>query len=133
MVKVALFLTLEQVLFIHEDQVDRYGGSHGVRDLGLLESAILRSQTTFGGVDLYITIFDKAAALMHSLLLNHPFVDGNKRTAVVSALSFLELNGYSLKVNDKELEKFALMVENKKPSIEFIANWLKKHSILLKK
>lgn len=128
MVKSTLFLTLEQALFIHEDQVDRYGGGHGVRDFGLLESAILRSQTTFGGIDLYVTIFDKAAALMHSLLLNHPFVDGNKRTAVVCALAFLELNGFSLKVTDKDLERFALMVENKKPSIEFISKLLKKHS-----
>lgn len=127
--KITVFLTLEQVLFIHEEQIDKYGGSHGVRDLALLESAILRAQTTFGGIDLYATIYDKAAALMHSLLLNHPFVDGNKRTAVVSALVFLELNGCILKVTDHELEKFALMIENKKPSIEFISKWLKKHSV----
>src|SRR3990172_10842143 len=96
--KVIFFITLEQLLTIHEDQIDRYGGSHGIRDLNLLESALFRPQTTFSGEDLYKTIFDKAAALMHSLILNHPFVDGNKRTAVVAAIIFLLQNGWMLKV-----------------------------------
>lgn len=122
------FLTLEQVLYIHEDQIEKYGGSHGVRDLTLLESAILRPQTTFGGRELYESIFDKAAALMHSLLLNHPFIDGNKRTAIVSSLAFLEFNGFSLTATNKKLEKYALLIENQKPSIEAISTWLKKHS-----
>lgn len=128
MTKKVLFLTLEQVLLIHEDQIEKYGGSHGVRDLGLLESAILRPQTTFGGVDLYESLFDKAAALTHSLLLNHPFVDGNKRTAVVSVLTFLELNGLSISTSNKNLVDFALSVENKKIPIEKIAGWLKKYA-----
>lgn len=122
------FLTLEQVIYIHENQIDLYGGIHGIRDLGLLESAILRPQTTFGGVDLYVSIFDKAAALIHSLLLNHAFVDGNKRTAVTSTLTFLELNGFSVVTANQKLEEFGLWVENKKPSIEKIATWLKRHS-----
>lgn len=128
MTKKVQFLTLEQVLLIHEDQIEKYGGSHGVRDLGLLESAILRPQTTFGGVDLYGSLFDKAAALTHSLLLNHPFVDGNKRTAVVSVLTFLELNGLSITTTNKNLVNFALSVENKKIPIEKIASWLKKYA-----
>jgi len=123
-----IFLTLEQVLVIHEDQIERYGGSHGVRNLALLESAIFRPQSTFGGKDLYVTLFDKASSLLHSILLNHPFIDGNKRTAVVSTITFLELNGYLLQISQKGLVQFALNVENKKITVEKIATWLKDHS-----
>ena len=126
------YLTLEQVLLIHEDQVDRYGGSHGLRDIALLESAIYRSQATFGGIDLYPSIFEKAGALVHSLLLNHPFVDGNKRTAIASMLVFLELNNYSFFVSQKELVTTALSIENKKWNIEKISLWLQKHSKKIK-
>ena len=123
-----IYLTLEQVLLIHEDQVVRYGGSSGLRDLSLLESAIFRPQSTFGGEDLYQTIFDKVAALMHSLILNHVFVDGNKRTGTASMLVFLELNGYRLKVSQKVLVEAAMNVESKRWNIEEIATWLKKNS-----
>src|SRR3989344_1580898 len=107
-----IFLTLEQLVTIHNDQIERYGGSHGIRDLGLLESALLRPQTTFGGQDLYLTIFDKAASLLHSLLMNHAFVDGNKRTAMTTTLVFLELNGYTLSVSQDQLVQTALRIEN---------------------
>lgn len=123
-----VFLTLEQILLIHYDQVERYGGSLGVRDFSLLESAIFRSQTTFGGSDLYPTIFDKAAALMHSLILNHAFVDGNKRTGTASCLVFLQLNGHALKVSQKELVEVALSVESKKLDIEKLSLWLLNNS-----
>lgn len=122
------FLNLEQVLVIHEDQIERYGGGSGLRDLPLLESAIYRPQATFGGNDLYPTFFDKAAALMHSLILNHPFLDGNKRTGTVSAIVFLELNGYSPRVSQKELVSAALHVHAKDWNIEEIASWLQKNS-----
>lgn len=127
-----VFLTLEQVLVIHEGQIERYGGSHGLRDLALLESAVFRPQTTFDGIDLYLSLFDKAAAFLHSLLLNHPFVDGNKRTAIASSLIFLELNRYRLSIGQKKLENFALSVENKKWDVEKISAWLKKYSKKLK-
>ena len=123
-----IFLTLEQILIIHEDQLERYGGSFGLRDLPLLESAIFRPQSSFGGEDLYVTIFDKAAAMMHSLLKNHAFVDGNKRTATVSTIMLLELNRYKLAVNQKELVEFAMHVENEALSLDEIASWLQKHS-----
>lgn len=122
-----LYLTLEQVLIIHTDQIERYGGSHGLRDLGLLESAVFRPQSSFGGEELYPTILDKAAALTHSLLLNHSFVDGNKRTAVASLLVFLKLNKVKLVCSGEELIAFAMWVENKKPSLEEIAGWIEKH------
>lgn len=121
------FLTFEQILVIHYDQIEKYGGSHGLRDLSLLESAIFRPQTTFGNEELYASIYTKAAALMHSLLLNHPFVDGNKRTSVVSCLVFLRMNGKSIRVSQKELVNVALSVESKKWDVEQLANWLEKN------
>lgn len=122
------FLDIEQVLIIHTDQIERYGGSHGLRDLGLLESAVFRSQATFGKEDLYPSIFGKAAALFQPLVLNHPFIDGNKRTATASTLVFLEMNGYSIKVGQKVLVKFVLQIEKETLEIEQISSWLKKNS-----
>ena len=123
----AIYLSLEQVITIHEDQVIRYGGSSGLRDVPLLESAVFRPQSSFGGEDLYPTIFDKAASLMHSLILNHPFIDANKRTGTASMLVFLELNGYRLKVPQKALVEVAKGVESKKISLDELGDWLKKH------
>lgn len=76
------YLTVKDVLLLHQMQIDAFGGSHGLRDLGLLESALMRPQATFDEADLYKSLFDKGAALLHSLLMNHQFVDGNKRTAM---------------------------------------------------
>lgn len=122
------YLTPHKVLFIHDQVVKRTGGSHGVRDLGLVESAVYRPQATFDGNDLYIGIFDKAAALLQSLLKNHPFVDGNKRTALTASGLFLRLNGYKLINAKKEEVKFAIRVDNQHLDISEISNWLQKHS-----
>lgn len=121
------YLTPQNVIQIHFEIVEETGGAQGLRDLGLLESAVLRAQATFGGKDLYPTITIKAAALVHSLLLNHVFVDGNKRTATISMVEFLILNGKKFKAANKEIVDFALWVENKKPTVEQIASWIKKH------
>lgn len=123
-----LFLTFEQAITIHDDQIERYGGKHGIARIELLESAIMRPQTTFGGQQLYPSLFDKAAALMHSLIMNHAFIDGNKRTASVSAITFLELNGYRLEVGQKDLIDATLEVRRKKLDIKKLSAWLKKHS-----
>lgn len=123
------YLTPQQILAIHDRMIKLFGGSNGIRDLGLLESAAARPQASFDGVDMYETIFEKSAELLRSLLKNHPFVDGNKRTAVASTGIFLKLNGYRLlNQHEKELE-FALKVENESVSFEDIAAWLKKYSI----
>ncbi|OGY11507.1 MAG: hypothetical protein A3H88_01810 [Candidatus Blackburnbacteria bacterium RIFCSPLOWO2_02_FULL_44_9] len=108
--------------------IKRYGGAHGLRDVGLLESAVARPQASFAGEDFYPTVFEKAAALMHSLLKNHPFVDGNKRTAYASAGIFLELNGFELANLHRASFLFTKKVENTKLTIEQIAAWLKKNS-----
>ena len=87
------FLTLAEVLEIHKSQIELHGGSHGLRDLGLLESAVAIPQASFGGRYLHDSIFQMAAAYAFHIAENQPFLDGNKRTALASALVFLELNG----------------------------------------
>lgn len=122
------FLSLDEILAIHYDQINRYGGAHGVHDFNLLISAASRLQASFGGCDLYPNLFSKAAALIHSLVLNHPFVDGNKRTAIASTTRFLFINDYILKMSKEELIDFPLKIESKKLDMENITLWLKKHS-----
>lgn len=124
--KEIVYISLEDLLIIHTDQVERYGGSHGIRDLGLIESALFRPQSSFDGEDLYIDFFQKAAVLVHSLLLNHAFVDANKRTAMTAVLVFLELNGFNLQVAQEELIDAAKSIENKAWDVKDIAYWLKK-------
>lgn len=123
-----VFLTFEQVLAIHDNQIELYGGSHGIRELSLLESAVMRPQTTFAGRDLYPTLFEKAAVLMHSLVMNHPFIDGNKRTGTVSALTFFEINSIRISSKQGELEQLSLKLESKKINLQDLADWFKKHS-----
>lgn len=91
-----MFLTLAEVIEIHRDQIERYGGQPGVRDLNLLHSALAMPEASFGGEFLHGDIFEMAAAYAFHLCQNHPFFDGNKRTGLVCALVFLELNGISL-------------------------------------
>lgn len=122
-----VFLTLEQILALHEDLIERYRGSYGIRELNLLESAIFRSQVTFGGNELYETLFDKAAVIMHSLILNHPFLDGNKRTGTISALQFLSENSIEIFASQEEILVLALNIESKKLNVKQIAQWLEKH------
>ena len=98
-----LFLTLDEVLGIHADQIRRYGGSPGLRDLRLLQSALGMPETTFEGEFLHGTLFEKAAAYLFHIARNHPFLDGNKRTALMCALVFLGLNDQRLEADPKAL------------------------------
>ena len=91
-----LFLTLAEVLRFHEYQIQRFGGEQGIRDTGLLESAIAQPRASFAGQWLHPTLYAMAAAYAFHICKNHPFLDGNKRTAMVAALVFLEINGISL-------------------------------------
>ena len=119
------YLTPQEVLFIHARLIATTGGEHGIRDLGLLESAVARPQATFDGADLYPELFLKTAALMESLSQNHPFVDGNKRTAITAAAMFLQLNGTRLQITNAEMERFTMMVVGERPSLDAIATWFK--------
>lgn len=122
------FLILEEVLAIHDDQIERYGGSHGIRSLALLESAIARPQATFGGEELYPDLFIKGAVLMQGLILNHAFVDGNKRTGSVAMARFFFINSRKLICSNRALVDIAFRIEAKKISLEELAIWLKKNS-----
>lgn len=123
-----IFLSTTQVLFIHTRAIKKFGGSDGVRNLGLIKSAVARPQSTFGGKYLYNTIFDKAASLLQSLLKNHPFIDGNKRTSLTSAAIFLKNNGYKLINTHKEEVNFTIRVDQENLDIEQISQWLKERS-----
>ncbi|MHB8845353.1 MAG: type II toxin-antitoxin system death-on-curing family toxin [Nitrospirota bacterium] len=123
------YLTAEQALFIHARLIAETGGMHGVRDVGLLRSAVERPRATYGGKDLYRDLFRKAAALMESLVGNHPFLDGNKRTAITAAGLFLMLNGYELDASQKELEAFTLGMALRKSDVQGAAEWFRKHSM----
>jgi len=99
------FLTVDEVLYFHEMQIDRFGGSRGVRDSGMLESAVAMPQAGFGGEYLHRDIFEMAAAYLFHLVMNHPFVDGNKRTGTHAALVFLADHGYTLALSqDKKYD-----------------------------
>jgi death on curing protein len=125
---VTLYLTEEQVLFIHYRLVSEIGGEHGVRDIGLLQSAVARPKATFDNQELYTNIYEKAAALMESLVNNHPFIDGNKRTGIACTVLFLRQNGIAFSAKNSELEKFTLRVASSKIELSEIAKWLKNHS-----
>jgi death-on-curing protein len=122
------YLTLEEVLLLHARLIQRTGGSGGVRDLGLLDSALARPQATFGGEDLYPGLWHKAAALMHSLVKNHPFVDGNKRAALTATGLFLELNGYTMMATNEEALDFTRQVVLDEVDVEAMAAWLEGHT-----
>jgi death-on-curing protein len=102
-VKEPAFLTLDEVLALHADQIERYGGSPGLRDLGLLESAVAAPRATFGGTLLHPTFPEMAAAYLFHLVQNHPFVDGNKRVGLAAAIAFLGLNDVWLEAEEDDL------------------------------
>jgi death-on-curing protein len=125
---VTICLTAEQVLFIHYRLLSETGGEHGVRDLGLLESAVARPRATFDRQELYRDIFEKAAAPMESLINNRPIADGNKRTGIACAVLFLQQNGVSFSAKNTELAKFPLRVASADAGHPEITKWLRKHS-----
>jgi death-on-curing protein len=122
------FLSAEQILFIHARLVEETGGSHGVRDLHMLISAIGKTMARFDNQDLYPDLFSKVAALMESLLRNHPFVDGNKRTGATAAGLFLRRNGYRLTASNSDLASITMRIAQSQTSVAELANWLRENS-----
>ncbi|MGE3975749.1 MAG: type II toxin-antitoxin system death-on-curing family toxin [Bdellovibrionales bacterium] len=121
--KVKLYPTLAETLELHQRLIERFGGKGGVRDMGLLESALMRPQTGY-----YKSLSLEAAALLQSLTQNHAFVDGNKRVAFATTAIFLRMNGYRLKVDADNGESFIIeRVIKRKIDIDEIADWLEKH------
>ncbi len=122
------YIQIEEVLAIRDAVMKVTGGRKGILDFTLLHSAIKRPKATFTGRDLYPNIFDKAAALIHSMIQNHPFNDGNKRTALAATVRFLHINGYKICASHKEIIDFTLKIQKKNFHFEDISTWLKKHS-----
>ena len=122
------FLTLDEVVAIHQDQVQRYGGSPDLRDPGLLDSAAAMPRAAFGGSLLHADLFDMAAAYLFHIIQDHPFVDGNKRTGVAAALVFLDLNGVEVLVDDDELVGMVLEVAQGRADKRAIASFLRAHA-----
>src|ERR1700683_1926315 len=117
------YLTVVEVLAMHADQIERYGGTHGVRDQGLLEAALYRPQTGY-----YADLIEETAALWESLSQNHPFVDGNKRTAFAAAYTFLAINGWRLTAGAEPAIAFITgLYEVSQFSFEKLAPWLREN------
>lgn len=123
------FLTLEQVLELHHLQLALFGGSSGVRDQGLLESAMGNVEATFGGDYLHATTFEMAAAYLYGICRNHPFVDGNKRTAAAAALTFLDLNGIEIVATEDALYDLVIGVAEGRVPKEDVASFLEQHAL----
>ncbi len=126
------YLTAEGILVIHSEIIDKTGGLHGVRDIGLLMSIVEKPKSKFGGKDLYVGIFKKAATYLESIVQYHVFLDGNKRTGAISAVRFLFINGYEFTATNKDFENFVIKVAVEKLDLETISTWLKKHSKKIK-
>ena len=126
--KPPLFLTVDEVMAIHADQIERYGGSLGLRDLELLKSAVAMPESGFGDQYLHSDLFEMAAAYLFHIVQNHPFIDGNKRAGAMSAFSFLKLNGLTLTAEDMEFEPIILAVAQGKMGKAEIAEFFRKHT-----
>ena len=121
------WITLEELVMIHWHVIRQTGGLHGIVNPGGLESAIARPLTAFGGTTLFPDLHTKIAALIHAVISFHPFVDGNKRTALVAADVSLRLNGHRL-VPSEEVEPFFWAIARGEKDIEQITDWLKTHT-----
>lgn len=122
------FLTLDEVLALHADQIERYGGEGGIREEGLLLSALATPRAVYAGEFLHPTLYEMAAAYLFHLCQNHPFLDGNKRTALASCLAFLWLNDIEVVVDADELAELVLGVAEGSVSKAEIAVCLVEHS-----
>lgn len=123
-----LFLTLDEVLSLHAEQVHLFGGSSGIRDVGLLESAVGSVEATFDGAFLHETVFAMAAAYLHGICRNHPFLDGNKRTAAAAALTFLEMNGVEVDADEDAFYDLVIGVAEGRVSKAAVTVFLEKHA-----
>ncbi|HVT61507.1 MAG TPA: type II toxin-antitoxin system death-on-curing family toxin [Thermoanaerobaculia bacterium] len=123
-----VYLSVEQIVELHAFQIERHGGAAGCRDRGVLESAVARPQATFGGEDLYPDLAAKAAALAHSLVLNHPFVDGNRRVGAHAALVFLRANSITLDLSPAELTELILAIARGEVEAAALAIWIRQRT-----
>lgn len=121
-------LTKNQILLLHKNLIQKFGGVVGIRDKNLFDSAVETPFQTFGGQDLYPTLIEKAARLCYGLVKNHPFLDGNKRIGALSMEIFLKLNNFNLNCTDEELIKMILGVADNSVTYEKFLNLLKNYT-----
>ena len=121
------YLTVDEVLALHRRLIEQSGGSHGVRDLAAVQSAVAQPRQTFGGEDLYPSLAFKAGALGFSLIQNHPFVDGNKRIGHAGIEVMLVLNGFELEADVDEQERIILAVASGQLRREDFTSWIEQH------
>ncbi len=119
-------LSLENIILLHEKIINRTGGSNGIRDKGLVESALKRASITYDGKDLYLEDIDKIAVTTYSLINNHGFIDGNKRIGIVVMLIMLKMNDFIISY---ELIELGLGIANGKIKEEYIINWIDNHKV----
>jgi death-on-curing protein len=122
------FLSTDDILALHADQVELYGGEHGVRDLGLLDSAVAQPQASFGGRHLHEFPFEMAAAYLYHIVQNHPFLDGNKRTGTVAALVFLDINDVEINAPRGSLYELTMSVATAQAGKAEIAEFFRSHA-----
>jgi death on curing protein len=122
------FLVLDDLFEIHRDQIKRYGGVLGARDVGLLQSAIAQPRATFGGQYLHADLFEMAAAYLFHIARNHPFIDGNKRVGAVATIVFLELNGVEMTAPEDDYEQIVLQAAQGLADKKVIANFFRAHA-----
>ncbi len=122
------FLSLSEVLRIHNDQIERYGGTPGIQDLNLLQSAIAMPMAGFKGRFLHNDLFEMAAAYLFHIVRNHPFIDGNKRTGIVCALVFLELNGIEIHASEDALVEMVTAVAEGRMKKDAVAKFFRKYA-----
>ena len=123
------YLTLIEVLELHRRIIEKSGGASGIRDLGLLESAIAQPRMTFGGKDLYPSLAEKAAALGFSMIMNHPFVDGNKRIGHAAMETLLVLNNSEISASVDEQEQIVLVIASGEMKREALVAWLQQYTV----
>lgn len=125
-----IFLTVEQVIDFHTEIINELGGAHGIREMGLLISAMEMPKASMFGEFLHISIYDKAAAYLYHIVCNHPFIDGNKRSGLVAALTFLEVNSVILEYDENQLEELVIKVADGKADKAVVADFfLRNHTI----
>ena len=123
-----IFLTLDDVLLIHQNQLEYYGGEPGIRDVALLQSAINQPRAMFDGAFLHKDIYMMAAAYLFHITGNHPFIDGNKRVGIVAALVFFEINALSVEVSEEDLENLIMAVTRGEIEKNEIAWFFQQHT-----
>jgi len=123
-----IFLGLDEVIEIHRDQIERYGGTLGIRDLGLLKSALAQPSASFGDQYLHRDLSEMATAYLFHIVQNHPFIDGNKRVGAAVATVFLLLNDVEFNAPENEFEKLVLKAANGRAKKDEIAEFFRKHS-----